>query len=116
MAKQDEDGYLYIVDRKKDMVISGGVNIYPREIEDVLHNHPKIEDVAVIGVPDQKWGESLKAFIVTNNPNELEPEEVLSFCENNISKIKMPKIIEFIDKIPRNANGKVLKTALRKSS
>ena len=116
MAKQDEDGYLYIVDRKKDMVISGGVNIYPREIEDVLYNHPNIQDVAVIGVPDEKWGESLKAFIVTHNPNALKSEEVLAFCEQNISKIKTPKIIEFIDSIPRNANGKVLKTTLRKDS
>ena len=116
MARQDEDGYLYIVDRKKDMVISGGINIYPREIEDVLYNHPNIEDVAVIGVPDEKWGESLKAFIVANNPDELQSEDVLSFCEQNISKIKTPKIIEFIDTIPRNANGKVLKTALKKDS
>jgi len=116
MARQDEDGYLYIVDRKKDMVISGGVNIYPREIEDVLHNHPNIQDVAVIGVPDEKWGESLKAFIVTHHPDALKSEEVLSFCEQNISKIKTPKIIEFIDTIPRNANGKVLKTTLRKNS
>jgi acyl-CoA synthetase (AMP-forming)/AMP-acid ligase II len=116
MARQDEDGYLSIVDRKKDMVISGGVNIYPREIEDVLYNHPNIEDVAVIGVPDEKWGESLKAFIVANNPDELQSEEVLSFCEQNISKIKIPKIIEFIDTIPRNANGKVLKTALKKDA
>ena len=116
MARQDEDGYLYIVDRKKDMVISGGINIYPREIEDVLYNHPHIEDVAVIGVPDEKWGESLKAFIVTNNPDELQSEDVLSFCEQNISKIKTPKIIEFIDTIPRNANGKVLKTALKKDA
>jgi len=116
MARQDEDGYLYIVDRKKDMVISGGVNIFPREIEDVLHNHPDIQDVAVIGVPDEKWGESLKAFIVTHHPDALKSEEVLSFCEQNISKIKTPKIIEFIDTIPRNANGKVLKTTLRKNS
>ena len=70
------------------MVISGGVNIYPREIEDVLRNHPNIQDVAVIGVPDEKWGESLKAFIVTHHPNVLKSEEVLSFCEENISKIK----------------------------
>ena len=98
------------------MVISGGVNIYPREIEDVLHNHPNIQDVAVIGVPDEKWGESLKAFIVTPNPDALKSEEVLSFCEQNISKIKTPKIIEFIDSIPRNANGKILKTTLRKDS
>ena len=116
MARQDEDGYLYIVDRKKDMVISGGINIYPREIEDVLYNHPNIEDVAVIGVPDEKWGESLKAFIVANNPGELQSEDVLSFCEQNISKIKTPKMIEFIDTIPRNANGKVLKTALKKDA
>ena len=113
MARQDEEGYLYIVDRKKDMVISGGINVYPREIEEVLFKHPNVSDAAVIGIPDEKWGEAIKAYIVTTTSSEGDAEEIRSFCEQEISKIKVPKIIEFINEIPRNAGGKVLKTELR---
>jgi len=116
LAKKDEDGYLYIVDRKKDMVISGGINIYPREIEEVIYDHPDITDVAVVGIADEKWGESLKAFVVTKNKKTLKQEDLEKFCKGKISKIKIPKIISHIDSIPRNANGKVLKTELRKIS
>ena len=116
LAKKDEDGYLYIVDRKKDMVISGGVNIYPREIEEVMFGHPNINDVAIVGVADEKWGESLKAFIVTKDKKSLKLEDVEKFCKGKISNIKIPKIISLIDSIPRNANGKVLKTELRKKT
>ena len=115
MAKQDEEGYLYIVDRKKDMVISGGINVYPREVEEVLFKHPNVSDAAVIGIPDEKWGEAIKAYIVTTSSNKGDAEEIRSFCEQEISKIKVPKIIEFIEEIPRNAGGKVLKTELRKN-
>ena len=115
LAKKDEDGYLYIVDRKKDMIISGGINIYPREIEEVLFKHPNISDAAVIGIPDEKWGESIKAYIVTTSSHDGDAEEIRSFCEQEISKIKVPKIIEFTNEIPRNATGKVLKTELRKN-
>ena len=96
------------------MVISGGVNIYPREIEEVMYGHPDIIDVAVVGVADEKWGESLKAFVVTKNKKALELEDLEKFCEGKISNIKIPKIISAIESIPRNANGKVLKTELRK--
>jgi long-chain acyl-CoA synthetase len=113
MARRDEEGHIYIVDRKKDMVISGGVNIYPREVEEVLLTHPDIEDVAVIGVPDEKWGEHLKAFIVTRADAALDTQEVIGFCDGRISGMKIPKDIEFIDQVPRNPTGKVLKTALR---
>ena len=115
MARQDEEGYLYIVDRKKDMVISGGINVYPREVEEVLFKHPNVSDAAVIGIPDEKWGEAIKAYIVTTSSSEGDAEEIRSFCEQEISKIKVPKIIEFINEIPRNAGGKVLKTELRKN-
>ena len=114
LAKKDSEGYLYIVDRKKDMVISGGINIYPREIEEVLFSHPDIIDAAVVGVADEKWGESIKAFLVTRNNIDLNLEAVRAFCEDKISTIKMPKIVSIIDEIPRNVGGKVLKTSLRK--
>ena len=112
LAKKDEDGFLYIVDRKKDMIISGVVNIYPREIEEVLLEHPEINDIAIVGEPDEKWGEIIKAFIVFKE-EELSLDVIQDFCSNKIASIKMPKIIEKIDALPRNANGKVLKTELR---
>ncbi len=96
------------------MVISGGINIYPREIEEVLFQHPDIIDAAVIGVPDEKWGETLKAFLVTKDNVELNTDALKQFCEGKIAKIKMPQTVSLIDAIPRNAGGKVLKTTLRK--
>ena len=112
LAKKDEDGFLYIVDRKTDMIISGGINIYPREIEEILLEHPEINDIAIVGEPDEKWGEIIKAFIVFKE-EELSLDVIQDFCSNKIASIKMPKIIETIDALPRNANGKVLKTELR---
>lgn len=114
VAKRDEDGFIYIVDRKKDMVITGGVNVYPREIEECLFGHPAISDIAVIGVPDDKWGERLRAFIVPNEGQSIDAESVASFCEGKLSSYKVPKDVAVIDSLPRNANGKVLKTELRK--
>jgi acyl-CoA synthetase (AMP-forming)/AMP-acid ligase II len=98
------------------MIISGGINIYPREIEEVLLSHPQINDVAVIGLPDEKWGEIIKAFIVFKNQEELILDDLHDFCKDKISKIKMPKIIENIRALPRNANGKVLKRELREKN
>jgi acyl-CoA synthetase (AMP-forming)/AMP-acid ligase II len=116
LARRDAEGYLYIVDRLKDMVISGGVNIYPREIEEVIGQHPGVGEVAVIGVPDEKWGEVLKAFVVPRDGAEVSEEALLTFLEPRIARMKLPKHVEFIPQIPRNANGKVLKTALRARS
>jgi long-chain acyl-CoA synthetase len=113
MAMQDEEGFYYIVDRKKDMLISGGVNIYPREIEEVLYLHPKIIDVAVIGVPDPVWGESVKAIVVPREGAELTEEEVISYCEGKIASYKKPKSVDFLTELPRNPSGKVLKMILR---
>jgi len=114
LVRRDAEGHIYIVDRKKDMVISGGINIYPREIEEVLSAHPEVTDVAVIGVPDEKWGESLKAYVVPKHGSSPGIEALIEFCEGRISRMKTPRAIEFIDAIPRNATGKVLKTDLRK--
>jgi long-chain acyl-CoA synthetase len=113
LARRDAEGHIYIVDRKKDMVISGGINLYPREIEDVLVQHPDVAEVAVVGVPDEKWGERLKAFVVARPGAVLTAESLMDFCEGRISPIKTPKEVAFIERIPRNANGKVLKTELR---
>lgn len=114
VAKRDEDGFIYIVDRIKDMVITGGVNVYPREIEELLFTHPAVSDVAVVGVPDDKWGERLKAFVVLKAGQALDAEGVEQFCDGKLSRFKIPKDMATIDALPRNANGKVLKTELRK--
>ena len=114
MAKRDEDGFIYIVDRKKDMVITGGVNVFPREIEELLFTHPAVSDAAVVGVPDDKWGECLKAFIVLKGGESLDVDGIAAFCDGKLASYKVPKDMAVIDSLPRNANGKVLKTELRK--
>jgi acyl-CoA synthetase (AMP-forming)/AMP-acid ligase II len=114
LARLDEEGFVYIVDRKKDMIVSGGENIYPREIEEVLYSHPKIEDAAIIGVPDSLWGESVKAVIVLKKGETLAEEDVIDYCKGHLASYKKPKFVEFVESLPRNPSGKVLKTQLRK--
>ena len=113
IGKLDEDGFLYIVDRKKDMIISGGENIYPREIEDVLASHPKIFEVAVIGLPDPQWGESVMAVVVVKEGETMEAQEVVEYCKSSLASYKKPRAVEFVDSLPRNPSGKVLKPELR---
>jgi acyl-CoA synthetase (AMP-forming)/AMP-acid ligase II len=113
MAWQDEDGCYYIVDRKKDMYISGGVNVYPREIEELLFRLPGVRDAAVVGVPDDYWGEAGKAFLVLEPGAEIDPAAVIAACKERLAGYKTPRHVAFIDALPRNAAGKVLKTELR---
>jgi fatty-acyl-CoA synthase len=112
----DEDGYISVVDRKKDMLISGGENIYPKEIEEVLYTHPAILEAAVVGVPDEKWGETVKAYIVLRNGKTLTETEVIDYCMGKLASYKKPRHVEFVGELPRNAAGKILKTELRKAS
>ena len=112
IAMMDAEGFLFIRDRKKNMFISGGENVYPAEIESVLLSHKYIEEVAVIGVADEQWGEVGKAFIVTNHP--INKELILSFCAEKLSKFKIPKHIVFTDSLPLNSTGKINKLALQK--
>ena len=114
VARIDGDGYYYIVDRWKDMYISGGENVYPAEVESVLYAHPAVAEAAVIGVPDPKWGEVGKAIVVVKPGYTLTEEEVLRFCEGKIARYKIPKSVVFVDALPRNPAGKVLKTELRR--
>ncbi|WP_077624830.1 class I adenylate-forming enzyme family protein [Sediminibacillus massiliensis] len=116
MARQDEDGYYWVVDRKKDMIISGGVNIYPKEIEDELAMHPSISEVAVVGVPNPDWGETVKAFIVLNQDIENLDEECRDFLQGKVAEYKLPRIFEKVDSLPRNATGKLLKNHLRQTT
>jgi len=113
LAYKDEDGFLYIADRKKDMIISGGENIYPAEIESAMHGHPKIADVGVIGFADQKWGESVKAIVVLKQGETATEPEILEWCKGKLAKFKIPKAIVFTDQLPRNPSGKILKKILR---
>jgi acyl-CoA synthetase (AMP-forming)/AMP-acid ligase II len=110
----DADGYVYVTDRIKDLIISGGENIYPAEIERVLAEHPAIQDVAVIGVPDERWGEVPKAVVVTRRGATIDPQEVVAWCRERIAAFKCPKSIDVVDALPRNPTGKILKKELRK--
>ena len=109
----DDEGFIYIVDRQKDMYISGGENVYPAEVENVIYQIPQIAEAAIIGVPDEKWGEVGFAFIVVKKDGNLSEEKIIDHCLKNLAKFKIPKGVEFIDALPRNATGKVLKRTLR---
>ena len=111
LGRKDEDGYLFIVDRKKDMIIRGGYNVYPREIEDVLRQHPGVRDVAVAGLASAEWGETVGAWVVISEDN-LDESELLSFAADRLAAFKCPRVIVFVDELPRNALGKVLKQQL----
>ena len=110
----DQDNYLYLVDRKIDMVISGGVNIYPAEIEAVIHEHPAVLDVAVLGVPNEEWGEELKAVVQLKPGVQARPEDISDFCAERLADYKRPRSVDFVDEVPRNPSGKLLKRELRK--
>ncbi|MBW1782951.1 MAG: long-chain fatty acid--CoA ligase [Deltaproteobacteria bacterium] len=113
IAVQDEDDYFFIVDRKKDMIIAGGYNVYPREVDEALYQHPKIKEACAIGVPDPYRGETVKAFIVPKEEETLTEEEVLVFCEEKLAPYKRPKLVEFRKDLPKSAVGKILRKKLR---
>jgi acyl-CoA synthetase (AMP-forming)/AMP-acid ligase II len=109
----DEDGYVYILDRVKDMIISGGENVYSREVEEALHMHPAVADAAVIGVPDEQWGESIKAVVVLAEGQTATEKEIIDFCRGKLAGYKRPRSVDFMTELPRNLSGKVLKKILR---
>jgi long-chain acyl-CoA synthetase len=113
IAKMDEEGYTYIVDRKKDMVIAGGFNIYPRDIEEVLYTHPKIMEAAVAGIHDQYRGETIKAYCVLKEGETMTEDEVIEYCKTNLAAYKVPKLVEFREELPKTMIGKVLRRMLR---
>jgi fatty-acyl-CoA synthase len=110
----DDAGFLFIHDRVKDMIVSGGENVYPAEVENALFSHPDVADAAVIGVPDERWGEAVKAIVVLRDGAERNPASIIAHCRTQIAGFKTPKSVEFIDVLPRNASGKVLRRELRK--
>ncbi len=109
----DADGYLYVTDRIKDMIVSGGENIYPAEIERVLAEHPTVDDVAVIGVPDDRWGEVPKAVVVAAQGANVDPDALIAYCREHLAAYKCPKTVDVVDELPRNLTGKILKKQLR---
>lgn len=112
--RQDDEGYIYVVDRLKDMIISGGENIYCAEVEDVLAAHFKVGEVALIGVPDEQWGETPLAVIVPNDPDDPPaPAELSAWCAGRLASFKRPRHVAVVDALPRSPSGKVLKTQLR---
>lgn len=113
IAQTDEDGYLYIVDRKKDMIIAGGFNIYPREVDEVLYQHPKVAEAVAVGVPDAYRGETVKAFVVLKPGETATDKEVIEFCKQKLAPYKVPKLVEFREGIPKSAVGKILRKILR---
>ena len=113
IAIRDEDDYFFIVDRKKDMIIAGGYNIYPREIDEVLYEHPKIADAVAVGIADEYRGETVKAFIVPKEGETITEEEVLEFCKVKLAPYKRPKLVEFREPLPKSAVGKILRQILR---
>jgi long-chain acyl-CoA synthetase len=113
IAVFDEEGYFSIVDRKKDMIISGGFNIYPRDVDEVLFSHPKILEACAIGVPDEYSGERIKAYVVLKEGETATSEEIVDYCKQNLVKYKVPKYVEFVKDLPKSAVGKILRKELR---
>jgi long-chain acyl-CoA synthetase len=114
LGRLDEDGYLYMVERKNDLIISGGVNVYPREIEEVLYGHPAVSEASVIGLPDEHWGEVVKAVIVPKQGVPVTEKEIIDFCGRNLAGFKKPKSVDFWKELPKSPQGKILKKDIRK--
>ncbi len=113
IARMDEDGYLFIMDRKKDMILRGGFNVYPRELEEVMMTHPAVSMAAVVGVPNERLGEEVKAYVIKRPDAEVSESELVAWCKQNMADYKYPRMIEFRDDLPMTATGKILKRELR---
>ena len=113
VGRFDADGYLYLVDRTSDMIVSGGYNVYPREVEDVLAAHPAVREVVVVGLPDDKWGEAVTGFVVLRDGMEASPEDLIAFARASLAAYKVPKDVRYIDEVPKSAVGKLLRRAVR---
>jgi acyl-CoA synthetase (AMP-forming)/AMP-acid ligase II len=115
MAKKDEEGYYYLVDRKDNMIISGGEHVYPSEVEEIISRYPKVFDIAVIGVPDDVWGEAVKAVVILKEGEKATQKEIINWCREKMAGYKKPKSVDFIkpEEMPRTATGKILHRKLR---
>ena len=113
MARRDEEGFFYIVGRRKDMFISGGENVYSREVEEVVYTHPSVSEAAVIGLPDPAWGENVTAVVVLREGTTATERDIIAVCADRLAGFKKPKQVLFVDELPRNVSGKILKRELR---
>jgi len=113
IAKMDEDGYFYIVDRKKDMIISGGFNVYPRDVDEVFFEHPKVQEACAIGIPHSSRGEQIKVYVVLKEGETATQEELIGYCKTKLAAFKLPTQIEFRKELPKTIVGKVLRKTLR---
>ena len=113
LAVMDEEGYVTIVDRKKDMILTGGENVYSTEVENILYMHPAVLEAAVVGVPDESWGEMVKAIVVLKEGKEATEEEIISFCKERLARYKAPKSVAFYPALPKTGSGKIAKGELR---
>ena len=113
IAYRDDEGFIYICDRKKDMIISGGMNIYPAEIEAALEAHPDIYEVAVFGIPSDEWGETVHAVVVKREGSDLDEDDVMEFAREHLASYKIPRSISWLDELPKTGSGKILKRELR---
>ena len=113
MGRFDEDGYLYLVDRKSDMIISGGYNIYPKEVENAISTHPAVFECAVVGVPDATWGEAVKAVVVLREDIAVTEDDIIEHCRKTLASMKKPKTVDFVDALPKSAVGKILRRKVK---
>ncbi len=113
LARRDDEGYIYIVDRKNDLIVSGGENVYPVEVENVISAHPEVVEVAVIGVPDERWVEVVKAIVAVRPGSSLAEADIIEFCRDKLGGFKIPKSADFTEALPRTPSGKVTKNVLR---
>ena len=113
MGRLDEDGHLHVDGRRSDLIVTGGENVYPAEVEAVLHQIPGVADAGVVGLPDERWGERVVAVVVRKPGSALTAQEILKSCEGKLARFKLPRQIEFTDALPRNAQGKILKRVMR---
>src|SRR5208337_3214592 len=113
VGKMDEDGYVYLVDRKHDMIITGGINVYPKEVEEVLYRHPAVFEAAVFGIPDEYWGEAIKAVIALKEGRVATEADIIGFCGKHLAGYKKPKSVEFRPELPKSPQGKILKRAIK---
>ena len=113
MAKVDQDGYIYIVDRKSDTIISGGFNVYPTEVEQILYSHPSVYETCVIGVPDDKWGEAVKAVVTLKKGYKATEEDLIEHCKRFLAGYKKPQSVDFVNELPKNPNGKIARRLVR---
>lgn len=115
IGRMDDQGYIFLVDRQSEMIISGGLNIYPQEVEQVLYQHPAVLEAAVFGVPDEKWGETIKAAVVLKAGTKASAEDLIEFCKSRLASYKKPTSIDFFTELPKSDTGKILRRRLRES-